>query len=125
MGKRFDDYFLKIGEVAKQFNIEPHILRYWEKEFKSLKPKKSNSGQRIYNRADVELVEKIKELLYEKKFSIEGAKKLVDSKAVKSANGNQKDNHDIDRDQVQDLTKALAPVKQELENILLILKRKY
>ena len=121
MGKRFDDYYLKIGEVSKQFAIEPHILRYWEKEFKSLRPRKSNSGQRIYNRKDVETVGKIKELLHERKFSIEGAKKLIDAAGKEEV----EDTYFLDRSrQQEELSKALAPAKKELEEVLSLLKRK-
>ena len=67
--------FLKIGEVAKLFGVKPHVLRYWEAEFPSLKPKKNPSGQRIYAKADVEAIVEIQNLLYNERYTISGAKK--------------------------------------------------
>lgn len=69
-----DKLFFKIGEVADLANIEQHVLRYWEDEIDALKPTKNKSGQRLYQKKDVELVLEIKRLLYEEKFTIAGAK---------------------------------------------------
>lgn len=67
--------YFRIGEVAKITGIKPYVLRYWETEFNGLGPKKSGTNQRQYRRKDVELVLEIKRLLYEKRFTIEGARK--------------------------------------------------
>lgn len=69
--------FLKIGEVAKLLGVKPHVLRYWESEFPSLKPKKNPSGQRIYARADIEAIVEIKNLLYNQRYTISGAKRML------------------------------------------------
>ena len=69
-----DKLFFKIGEVADLAGVEQHVLRYWEDEIDALKPSKNKSGQRLYQKRDVELVLKIKRLLYEEKFTIAGAK---------------------------------------------------
>ncbi len=69
-----DKLFFKIGEVADLAGVEQHVLRYWEDEIDSLKPTKNKSGQRLYQKKDVELVLEIKRLLYEEKFTIAGAK---------------------------------------------------
>ena len=69
-----DKLFFKIGEVAGLARVEQHVLRYWEDEIDALKPTKSKSGQRLYEKKDVELVLEIKRLLYEEKFTIAGAK---------------------------------------------------
>ena len=69
--------FLKIGEVAKWIGVKPHVLRYWESEFPSLKPKKNPSGQRIYAKADIEAIVEIKNLLYNQRYTISGAKKML------------------------------------------------
>ena len=69
--------FLKIGEVAKLLRVKPHVLRYWESEFPSLKPKKNPSGQRIYAKADIEAIVEIKNLLYTQRYTISGAKKML------------------------------------------------
>ncbi len=67
--------YFKIGEVARLTGVKPYVLRYWETEFTGLGPKKSGTNQRQYRRRDVELVLEIKRLLYEKRFTIEGARK--------------------------------------------------
>jgi DNA-binding transcriptional MerR regulator len=69
--------FLKIGEVAKWIGVKPHVLRYWESEFPSLKPRKNPSGQRIYAKADIEAIVEIKNLLYNQRYTILGAKKML------------------------------------------------
>jgi DNA-binding transcriptional MerR regulator len=69
--------FLKIGEVAKLIGVKPHVLRYWESEFPSLKPRKNPSGQRIYAKADIEAIVEIKNLLYNQRYTISGAKKML------------------------------------------------
>ncbi len=68
-----DKVFFRIGEVAEITGVQAYVLRFWEKEFGALRPQKSKSGQRRYRRADIELVLRIKELLWERKFTIEGA----------------------------------------------------
>ena len=69
-----DKLYFKIGEVSDLLGVEPYVLRYWETEFAVLSPKKSGTGHRLYRRKDVELLLRIKHLLYEKKFTIEGAR---------------------------------------------------
>jgi DNA-binding transcriptional MerR regulator len=72
--------YFRIGEVAKLAGIKPYVLRFWESEFGTLGPKKSGTGHRLYRRKDVELVLEIKRLLYEKRFTIEGARKILETK---------------------------------------------
>ncbi|HMF77249.1 MAG TPA: MerR family transcriptional regulator [Bryobacteraceae bacterium] len=72
--------YFRIGEVARLAGIKPYVLRFWESEFSGLGPKKSGTGQRLYRRKDVELVLEIKRLLYEKRFTIEGARKMLEAK---------------------------------------------
>lgn len=69
--------FFKIGEVARIIGVKPHVLRYWESEFPSLQPKKNPSGQRIYARSDVEAIVEIKNLLYNERYTISGAKRML------------------------------------------------
>lgn len=69
-----DKLFFKIGEVADLAGVEQHVLRYWEDEISALEPSKNKSGQRLYQKSDVELVLEIKRLLYEEKFTVAGAK---------------------------------------------------
>ncbi|HLE08416.1 MAG TPA: MerR family transcriptional regulator [Thermodesulfobacteriota bacterium] len=70
-----DRLYFKIGEVARITRVKPYILRYWESEFKIISPVKSQGNQRVYKKKDVELILYIRKLLYEDKFTLEGAKK--------------------------------------------------
>jgi DNA-binding transcriptional MerR regulator len=72
-----DKMFFKIGEVAKITGVKPYILRYWESEFPHLRPSKGRSQHRLYRRKDVEDILRIKRLLYDEKFTIAGAKKML------------------------------------------------
>lgn len=69
--------FFKIGEVCDITGIQAHVLRYWESEFPTLAPQKNRAGQRTYRKRDVEMVLRIKELLYEDQYTIAGAKKRL------------------------------------------------
>jgi len=69
-----DKPFFKIGEAAGLCAVKPYVLRYWETEFRSLRPQKTRSQQRLYRRRDIELLLKIRELLYKQRFTIEGAR---------------------------------------------------
>jgi DNA-binding transcriptional MerR regulator len=69
-----DRPFFKIGDAARLCALKPYVLRYWETEFRSLKPPKTRSGQRLYRRQDVELLLRIRHLLYDQRFTIEGAR---------------------------------------------------
>lgn len=69
--------YFRIGEVASLLGVKPYVLRYWETEFPDIKPTKSKSGQRLYKRRDVETLMKIRELLYEERFTINGARKRL------------------------------------------------
>ncbi|HEX4228106.1 MAG TPA: MerR family transcriptional regulator [Bryobacteraceae bacterium] len=79
-----DKLYFRIGEVAKLAGIKPYVLRFWESEFSGLGPKKSGTGHRLYRRKDVELVLEIKRLLYEKRYTIEGARKILDARPKRS-----------------------------------------
>src|SRR5882724_12403536 len=75
-----DKLYFRIGEVSRLAGIKPYVLRFWETEFSTLGPKKSGKGHRLYRRKDVELVLEIKHLLYDKRFTIEGARKHLDKR---------------------------------------------
>lgn len=77
-----DKLFFRIGEVSELIGVEPYVLRYWESEFSVLSPKKSSSGQRMFRRRDVEILLSIKHLLYDKKFTIDGARKVLQDKTT-------------------------------------------
>jgi len=69
--------YYRIGEVSEIVGVEPHVLRYWETEFRSIRPQKSRKGQRIYSRRDVDRLLKVKDLLYSHGFTIAGARKRL------------------------------------------------
>ena len=76
-----DKLFFRIGEVSQMVGVEPHVLRYWESEFRGLSPKKSSSGQRMFRKKDVDLLLEIKRLLYGRKFTIEGARRALQERS--------------------------------------------
>jgi DNA-binding transcriptional MerR regulator len=75
-----DKLYFKIGEVSRISGLPSHVLRFWEAEFKKISPRRTASGQRSYTRKDIETILEIKHLLYDKKFTIEGARKYLNSR---------------------------------------------
>ena len=73
-----DKRYYRIGEVAELTGLKPHVLRYWESQFRFLSPAKNRSGNRVYQRREVELIMLVKHLLYDEKYTIEGARQKVD-----------------------------------------------
>jgi len=72
-----DKTYFRIGEVARITRVKPYVLRFWESEFKMMAPPKSRSKQRMYRKKDIEMILKIKRLLYAERFTIEGARKRL------------------------------------------------
>lgn len=96
-----DKIYFKIGEVAELVGVKSHVLRYWEAEFKSLKPVKSRSNQRLYRREDIEQALLIKSLLYQQGFTLSGARQqLKNPQVLSTAN-------DVSLDSVIDRLRAL------------------
>jgi len=79
-----DKFYFRIGEVSDIVDVPPYVLRFWETEFKQIKPKRTRAGQRMYRKQDVALVLRIKHLLYERKFTIEGARQHLKRKTGSS-----------------------------------------
>jgi len=112
-----DKLFFRIGEVAKLCSLPAYVLRFWETEFPQLKPAKSNTGQRLYRRKDVENVVRVKKLLYEEGYTISGARQFLKAEAKR------------DRSQTalpfaqarSTNTSDLLPLKQGLQEVLAIL----
>ena len=104
-----DKLFFKISDVCEIVGVEPYVLRFWETEFPGLAPGKSKSGHRIYKRKDVENMLRVKELLYERGFTIAGARKQLSK---------SKSSRKEDRDAV------LRKIRSELQDILTLLQRK-
>ncbi len=109
--------YFRIGEVSELTQTKSYVLRFWETEFPTLKPVKSRTGQRLYRREDVQTVLAIKRLLYEKGFTIEGARKELARNS--SDEGEQKNLFPSKADGV-----PLNVIRRELERILTILSRK-
>ncbi|MGD8836991.1 MAG: MerR family transcriptional regulator [Desulfobacteraceae bacterium] len=78
-----DKLFFRIGEVSRIADVPASVLRFWESEFPRIKPHRTDTGQRVYRHKDVELILKIKQLLYEEKFTIKGARRHLRSKPRK------------------------------------------
>lgn len=78
-----DKLYFRIGEVSKIAGLPTYVLRFWETEFSKIRPKRTSSGQRLYTRNDIELILKIKNLLYEKKFTIQGARQHLSTRTRK------------------------------------------
>src|SRR5450432_1388557 len=81
--------YFRIGEVASLVGVEPHVLRYWEREFRTIRPTKSARGQRVYSRRDVETLMRVRDLLYSDGFTIAGARKKLQSPIAKEAGAAQ------------------------------------
>ena len=111
-----DKLYFRIGEVAALLSVEPYVLRYWESEFPSLSPKKSGTGHRLYRRKDVELLLRIKHLLYEKRFTIEGARHALQQEARKPSRAPQRAQPSLFP------SDPLPDIRRELAEILAILK---
>jgi DNA-binding transcriptional MerR regulator len=79
-----DKLYFKIGEVSKLVGLPAYVLRFWESEFSKINPKRTDSGRRLYTKKDIELIFKIKHLLYEKKFTIQGARQHLSGRVAKS-----------------------------------------
>ena len=80
-----DKFYFKIGEVSEISGLPGHVLRFWESEFKKIKPRRTASGQRSYTRKDIETILEIKHLLYDKKFTLEGARKYLNARTEPGA----------------------------------------
>lgn len=113
-----DKLYFKIGEVSDLLGVEAYVLRYWETEFPVLSPKKSGTGHRLYRRKDVELLLRIKHLLYDKRFTIEGARQSLHSEARAP-----KQERAPKRVQAELFSVDLLPdIRRKLEEILELLK---
>lgn len=115
--------YYTIGEVSELADVKPHVLRYWEGEFPTLRPRKGRGGSRRYRRADIEQVLAIRSLLYEQGFRIAGARKLLDEQRRQVTNTTPEPAQlqigfsGLDRQQ------QLAHIRQELEEIRDLLRR--
>ena len=102
--------YYSIGEVSKIVGLKSYVLRYWETEFKQLTPPKNRAGNRTYRQKDIDLILKIKDLLHDKKFTIEGARSVISGKKSSVTPNNKIDNN------------IIKQLKTELNEILNIIK---
>ena len=120
--KQIKKLYYSIGEVSKITELKAYVLRYWETEFKQLKPPKNRAGNRTYRQSDIVLIFYIKDLLYTKKFTIKGARHQL----VTEKDGKKEDVAET-VESVQEAAPArketLLKIKQELETLLEILRR--
>jgi DNA-binding transcriptional MerR regulator len=112
-----DKLYFRIGEVSELTQTKPYVLRYWETEFPTLKPQKSRSGHRVYRRRDVEMILEIKRLLYEKGFTIEGARRQLAHPEKDSAEQKHLFRPNVNGAELQ-------AIKRELQTILTMLSRR-
>ncbi len=107
--------YYRIGEVSRITGLKAHVLRYWESEFKVIKPFKSGSLQRLYRRKDLDLILRIKKLLYEEGFTIAGAKrKIRDLERIEAAQARAKPAESTPEEGVREL---LTTIREELKGI--------
>ncbi len=100
----------RVGEVSHIVNVDPYVLRYWERMFPQLKPKKDETGQRVYTKSDIDTVLQIKKLLYEERYTIAGAKKKL--------SGEDEDITIQASDQVLSVFHSVREKLQEISDIL-------
>jgi len=113
-----DKLYFKIGEVAELAEVKPHVLRYWESEFSSIRPQKSKTNQRLYRRRDVEAVLAIKHLLYDRGFTIDGARKHLRQDGVEASlppPDPEQVAAAVRREAASELDRALARARAEAE----------
>lgn len=119
--------YFRIGEVATLLDIKPYVLRYWETEFPEIRPSKSKSGQRLYKKRDVEQLLMIRDLLYEERFTIDGARKRL--KEIVREGGEMSSGSDLAESKPQfsaaavTQKKVLVKIKKDLEEVLFALRR--
>ncbi|XYH96954.1 MerR family transcriptional regulator [Sorangium sp. So ce1128] len=102
--------YYRIGEVAGIVGVEPHVLRYWETEFRSIRPQKSAKGQRVYSRRDVETLLKVKELLYSHRFTIAGARRKLREGGIEPPPPDA----GVSSEEVQRMRAALVEIRSEV-----------
>ncbi len=104
-----DKIFFSIGEVSKIAGVKAHVIRYWETEFPTLKPQKRSDGRRVYRRQDIELILRIKDLLYKEKFTIAGARRRL------AGRGRTAEADDSPTGVLDDVKRELTELADELE----------
>ena len=105
--KETEKLYYSIGEVATMFNVNTSLIRFWEKEFPQLQPRKNSRGNRVYSKKDLELFKKIHHLVKEKGFTLEGAKNALRTKAEPTA-------HEVLTDKLLGIRSVLMSIASSL-----------
>ncbi len=108
--------YYSIGEVSELTSLKAYVLRYWETEFLQLRPPKNRAGNRTYRQKDIDLILEIKDLLYNKKYTIDGARSVL--KGEDSADGRKLDNAISEKQK-----KIIKKIREDLKNILSIISK--
>jgi len=116
-----DKKLYKIGEVCRVADVQPYVLRYWETEFPALAPNKSGGGQRLYTQREIDIILRIKQLLYSEGFTIAGAKKKLEEDPLGGADAPVRPSPASAPATDDRARKALLDVKRELTAILELL----
>ncbi len=115
--------YYSISEVSKITNIEQYVLRYWETEFEQLKPQKNRAGNRIYTNKDIQLILHIKTLLRERKYTIEGAKKILENYAPeKVLQSSEVEKEVIENEEPQSFKREKSSLQNDLEEVKSLLE---
>ena len=109
--------YYSIGEVSELTQLKAYVLRYWETEFSQLKPPKNRAGNRTYRQKDIEMILNIKDLLYNKKFTIDGARAVLSGKETIPESGGQSESLNEKQKVI------LKKIKEDLEGILFIIAK--
>lgn len=121
-----DKFYFKIGEVSRLVGVKPYVIRYWESEFPDLSPVKSRTNQRLYRKTDIEFLAAVKELLYEQKYTVRGAKKELKSflknQKQSKQEASQADLNLVSEDVFEfgDVVDELKKLKAQIENFSLL-----
>ncbi len=113
-----DKLYFKIGEASEIVGVDPHVLRYWESEFKVIKPLRAGSRQRLYRRGDIENLLRIRELLYQQGYTIAGARQALKDGKGRELPADLRENGQaaVPREVVDSLKRELLAVKKLLED---------
>ena len=107
------EYF-SIGEVCQLTDLKPHVLRYWESQFRFLNPVKNRSGNRVYQRREIEMIMLVKHLLYTEKFTIDGARKRIEQ-FRRTGSLKNKARFALQSEAIEDLTKELRIIRETID----------
>jgi len=119
-----DKLYFKIGEVSKLARVPTHVLRYWETEFKDITPRRASSMQRLYSREDVELILTIKMLLHERRYTIAGARQLIESGQNYSDDLAVGHKRSMDLANAAEASEVLGSIKSELQELQQFIDKK-